>query len=138
MFPEILVSSLIITIIAKKIKDYYSSNYHRQTCVNDDAVQDISTNIISQPDTILKEEEILVVFYSDKNYMGNKKELIYKVYSKDEIDFQVNSMKIIIKRAHIIFFNGDSRMFSYTSHVPNTIEFIKSGKLWTHVQVTKF
>lgn len=145
MFPEIITCSIIITIIAKKLKDYYSN---RPSCATDDSIQDISNNMvpeyiliqqdISENTLISKENEILVTFYSDKNYMGDKKELMNNVYSKDDIGFEVNSMKIITKRAHIVFFNGDSRVFSYTSNVNNTIEYIKSGKLWTHVQITKF
>lgn len=143
MFPEILITSFIITIIAKKVKDYYSN---RPSCARDDAISDrvIETNNIvdivdiSNNSNIQPQEEILVIFYSDKNYMGDKKELVKKIYSKDDIGLVINSIKIITKKSHVIFYNGESRVFSYTSHIPNTIEYIKSGKLWTHVQVTKF
>lgn len=134
----IILSGIIILGSSIGLKYYKKYSSKVVPIVVDNDKISTSNEIVDISFNSIENEEYVISLYSDVNYLGNKKELSVGIYSRQDINFVINSIKFISKKGHVLFYKDDIRIRAYTTDIPNTIEFVKSINGWNKLQICKF
>lgn len=134
----IILSGIIIVGSSIGLKYYKKYSSKVIPIVVDNDKISTSNELVDISFNSIENEEYVISLYSDVNYLGNKKELSVGIYSRQDINFVINSIKFISKKGNVLFYKDDIRIRAYTTDIPNTIEFVKSINGWNKLQICKF
>lgn len=124
MLFELLASSIFIIIVIK-----IKSNINSKIKVNE--IQEV----VDYENTLEQTKpNYLVSLYNLSDFTGDKIELQAGTFNKEDIKLNINSIKFIHPNIHLVFYEKDSPIFTYSTDKQNTLEYIKTGK-WTSIKI---